>query len=140
MVGRNLSLESLKHTVTDMAEGSPTSAEDLEDMPLHSILLILSAYLSVGIGIFHFFLSFLQHQDPYLIFHLAIDISFGVGLLISYFRIGDDKHQIRWSVFAVIFYVVLLAFGGIVGILAGIVGIFGGGLALLATFDETWEV
>ncbi len=140
MVDLNDTVDDLKDDIEDMVEASPKSAEDLEDMPLHSILLILSAYIAIGIGISHFFLSLLQGLEVHSMFHVIINLVFGLGLFISYLRVKEKEQKRRWGIFAIIFSLVLLALGGIVGILAGIVGVFGGGLALLTSFYKTWEV
>ncbi len=116
----------------------PKSIQALEDLPLYSVLLVLGGYFSIGIGTFHFLLTILERFAPSTIFYFVINIIFGFGLLLSFYRINTEK--IKWSAIAVIFSLALIALGGIVGALSGLIGLFGGGLAFLSTQDETMEI
>lgn len=131
MVELDKKLDSIKKKMISVARSSPTSAGDLEELPLYSILLVLASYIAIGIGIFHFLLEFIRGPDLYLIFHVGINVVFGSGLLIAYLKLYKEK--IKWSIIAVLFSLMLAAFGGIVGVLAGIIGMFGGVMSLLST-------
>ncbi|MFP3871512.1 MAG: hypothetical protein ACOC55_01605 [Candidatus Natronoplasma sp.] len=132
--------EELKDEMDDIFERTPKSADDLEHLPLFAILMVVGAYVAIGIGIFHFVLSILRDFDPVLIFQLIINVTFGFGLLVCYLRVKDKMERIRWGVLAVVFSLILIVLGGIVGALGGIIGVFGGALALLAALDGEWEV
>lgn len=110
-----------------LIEEAPRSVEDLENLPLYKILLAVGGYIAIGIGFFHFILSLPSGSAPRLILHLLIDIFFGLSLLVCYVRI--ERKPVNWSALAVISSLVLIALGGIVGGLAGIISIFGGALA-----------
>ncbi|MBS3817786.1 MAG: hypothetical protein KGY76_09525, partial [Candidatus Thermoplasmatota archaeon] len=124
--------------IEDIYKECPKSAMDLEELPVHSILLVLGGYIAIGIGTFHFLISIIKVFDPYVIFHFLTNIVFGFGLLISFYRIEQGIE--KWAVVAGVFSLILIILGGIVGALAGIVAIFGAGLAILSSFDETFEM
>ncbi len=130
MVELDKKLDSIKKKMMSATRSSPTSAADLEELPLYSILLVLGSYIAIGIGIFHFLLEFIRGPDLYLIFQVGINVFFGSGLLIAYLKL--DKEKIKWSIIAVLFSLMLAAFGGVVGILAGIIGVFGGVMSFLS--------
>ncbi len=116
----------------------PKSVQELEDLPLYSILIVLGGYFSLGIGSFHFILTILERFDSLKVFYFVINIVFGFGLLLSYYRIEDEMR--KWSMLALVFSLVLIAIGGIVGALSGLIGVFGGGLAFLSTVDDSFEI
>lgn len=116
----------------------PKSAGELEELPVHSILLVLGGYIAIGIGTFHFLISIVRNFDPFTVFHFLTNIVFGVGLLISFYRIEQGIK--KWAVVAGVFSLILIILGGIVGALAGIVAVFGAGLALLSSYDESFEM
>ena len=120
--------------VHDIYEEIPKSITDLEDLPIYHILIIVGAYIAIGIGLFHFILTLPGNPYPILVFHFLIDIFFGFGLILSYINIVD-KMRI-WSILTVIFSLILIAFGGIVGILAGVISLFGGAIAFFNYLGE----
>ncbi len=124
--------------IEELIDECPKSTQDLEKLPLYSILLVLGGYIALGIGSLHFVITMLKDFDFYAVFHLLTNLLFGFGLLISYHRI---KREIkRWALVAIVFSLALIALGGVVGGLAGLIGIFGGVLALLGEFDEDWKI
>ncbi|GEM_PF-1677744 len=140
MVDQNQVLDKMTKDLQELIEYSPRSADELEKLSLHSILLVISGYMALGIGTLHFVLSVIGDFRAALIFHLVINVVFGLAILISYSRIKRDLEAKKWAVLSLIFSIVLVTFGGIVGILAGLVALFGGALALLATFDRGLEI
>ncbi len=124
--------------IKDIWEDSPKSVEELEKLPLHSILLALGGYISIGIGALHFLLTMIERFEYTRIFYLLINIIFGFALLLSYHRINVNTK--KWALLASIFSFVLISLGGIVGALAGIVGLLGSVLAILATLDKSFDI
>ncbi len=124
--------------IEDIWKDSPKSIEELEKLSLHSILLALGGYISIGIGTLHFLLTMIEEFEYLRILYLIINIVFGFALLLSYHRINVDTR--KWALLASIFSLILIGIGGIVGILAGIVGLLGGFLAILVTFDESFDM
>ncbi|MFW5928652.1 MAG: hypothetical protein ACOCSL_05545 [Thermoplasmatota archaeon] len=119
-------------------ESIPKSIGDIDDMPLYSILIVLSGYIAIGLGFFNFILQLIVNIDIILILHFLVNLFFGFGVLLSYTKIPDDKRN--WSVICGIFSIILIALGGIVGILAGVIGIIGSGLAFITTIDENFKI
>ncbi len=124
--------------IKDIWEDSPKSAEELEKLSLHSILLALGGYISIGIGTLHFLLSIIEKFEYSRVFYFLINIIFGFALLLSYHMINTETR--KWALLASIFSLVLISIGGIVGALAGLVGLFGAILAILVTFDESFDI
>jgi len=124
--------------IKDIWEDSPKSVEELEKLPLHSILLALGGYISIGIGALHFLLTMIERFEYTRIFYFLINIIFGFALLLSYHRINVNTK--KWALLASIFSFVLISLGGIVGALAGIVGLLGAILAILATLDKSFDI
>ncbi len=124
--------------VEDIWDESPKSVDELEDLSLHSILMVLAGYIAIGLGSIHFILMMIGNLEALRIFQLLIKIVFGFGLLLCFYRLsGDEK---KWSILAGVFSIILIALGGVVGILAGLVGILGAGLAFLSTFDSSFDI
>lgn len=124
--------------IEDIWEDSPKSVEELEKLPLHSILLALGGYISIGIGTLHFLLSILEQFEYSRVFYFIINIIFGFALLLYYHMITSDTR--KWAILASIFSLILISIGGIVGALAGLVGLSGSILAILVTFDESFDI
>ncbi|MFO7791964.1 MAG: hypothetical protein R6W73_03145 [Candidatus Saliniplasma sp.] len=114
----------------EIIEDSPTTLEEIEKLQVYKILIILAAYIALGIGTLHFILSL--GSQPYLdlLFKLFINLLFGFLLLISFHRI--DYMYKEWAIMAIIFSVILISLGGIVGLLAGTFSIFGVLLSFLS--------
>ncbi len=117
---------------------TPKSFDELERLPLYSILIVIAGYISIGIGTLHFLLRIIEHFRPNEVFYFIINVIFGFALLLSFYRIESDKK--RWSILTFIFAIVLIALGGIVGALAGFVAFLGGILAFLTLFTKNFEV
>ncbi len=124
--------------IEDIWKDSPKSIEELEKLSLHSILLALGGYISIGIGTLHFLLTIIEKFEYTRIFYFIVNIVFGFALLLSYHRI--NAYTRKWALLALIFSLVLISLGGIVGILAGIVGFLGGILAIFVTFDDSFDI
>ncbi|MEF8832237.1 MAG: hypothetical protein V5A66_01820 [Candidatus Thermoplasmatota archaeon] len=124
--------------IEDIWKDSPKSIEALEDLSLHSILLVLSGYISIGIGPLHFLLTIIEQFEAINIFQLFINLIFGFMLLLSYYRLDSDMK--RWAILGGIFSLILIGLGGIVGGLAGLVGIIGAALAFLSTMDSSFDL
>lgn len=124
--------------IEDIWKDSPKSIEELEKLSLHSILLALSGYISIGIGTLHFLLTMIEQLEYNRIFYFIINIIFGFAILLSYHRIDVDTK--KWAILASIFSLILISLGGIVGALAGIVGFLGAILAILAIFNESFDI
>ncbi len=127
-----------RRLMEELVDECPKSTRDLEKLPLYSILLVLGGYISIGIGSFHFVITILEDFDFYSIFPLLINLIFGFGLLISYYRI--QKAIKKWAAIAVVFSLVLISLGGTVGALAGLVAIPGAVLALLGEFNSDLKI
>ncbi|MBS3781687.1 MAG: hypothetical protein KGY66_03905 [Candidatus Thermoplasmatota archaeon] len=117
---------------------SPKSVKELEDLSLHSILLVLAGYISIGIGSLHFLLTIIESLEPRSVFYLIINIIFGFTLLLTNYKIQADRK--KWAVLAFLFSLVLISLGGTVGILAGLIGVLGGVLAFLSSVDESFDI
>lgn len=124
--------------IEDIWRDSPKSIDELERLSLHSILLVLAGYISIGIGSLHFLLTIIERFEAIKVFQLFIDLIFGFILLLSYYRLDSDKK--RWSILAGIFSLILIGLGGIVGGLAGLVGIIGAALAFLSIMDSSFDL
>ncbi|MFW6040819.1 MAG: hypothetical protein ACOC85_03180 [Thermoplasmatota archaeon] len=118
-----------KKPINEILEDIPKSINDLEELPIYLLLIIIGAYVALGIGFFHFLLTITVRPSPFIVFQFFINMGFGFGLLVSYVNIIENLRI--WSVLTIIFSFILISFGGIVGILAGLISLFGGGLALL---------
>ncbi len=119
-------------------ESIPKSMDDIDDMPLYSILIVLSGYIAIGLGFFNFILQLIGNIDVKLVLHFLINLFFGFGLLLSYTKISDERR--KWSVICGILSIILIALGGIVGILAGLIGVIGSSLAFITTIDENFNI
>nr|AGF93358.1 membrane protein [uncultured organism] len=119
-------------------ESIPKSMDDIDDMPLYSILIVLSGYIAIGLGFFNFILQLIGNIDIKLVLHFLINLFFGFGLLLSYTKISDERR--KWSVICGILSIILIALGGIVGILAGLIGVIGSSLAFITTIDENFNI
>ncbi len=123
--------------IEDIWKESPKSIDELEKLSLHSMLIVLAAYIAMGIGSLHFLLTMIDHFEPLKVFQLFINLIFGFSLLLSRYRMNSDPK--KWAVLAGVFSLLLLGLGGIVGGLAGLVGIIGAGLAFLSTIDSSYD-
>lgn len=119
-------------------ESIPKSMDDIDDMPLYSILIVLGGYIAIGLGFFNFILQLIGNIEIMIVFHFLVNLFFGFGILVSYTKISDEKRN--WSVICGIFSIILIALGGIVGILAGLIGLIGSSLAFLTTIDENFNI
>lgn len=124
--------------VEDVWKDCPKSIPDLEALSLYSILIVIAGYISIGIGTFHFILTMVERFRPLGILHWLVNLIFGFGLLVAYYRMEENKKT--WSVLTFVFSVVLLALGGIVGGLAGFIALIGAVLAFLSTTSNTYDI
>ncbi|MGM0509533.1 MAG: hypothetical protein ACQESD_00190 [Thermoplasmatota archaeon] len=113
-----------KDLIGDVLESNPTRADELYELPLHSVFISIGGYLAIGLGIFHFIVSMANRPFLLLLGHLIINIIFGVGLLLTNTKM--IKKKIARGVSTIIISIILIAFGGIVGALSGIVALIGG--------------
>lgn len=127
-----------ENILDSVIESLPKSMDDIDDMPLYSILIVLSGYIAIGLGFINFLLQLIVNIDVALVLHFLINLVFGFGVLLSYTKISDEKR--KWSVICGILSIILIALGGVVGILAGLIGIIGSGLAFLTTIDENFNI
>ncbi len=116
----------------------PKSINDIDDMPLYSILIVLSGYIAIGLGFFNFLLQLIVQIHMMLALHFVVNLFFGFGILSSYTKLRDEKR--KWSVICGICSIVLIALGGVVGTLAGLIGIIGSGLSFVTTIDENFNI
>ncbi len=114
---------SKSKVVDDLLDNSPTSLDELEELHIYKILIIIASYIAMGVGVLHFVLSMGSMPFGSLIFKLIINLVFGFFLLVSFHNIEDDK--IKWSIMTILFSIVLIVFGGVVGLLAGTFSLFG---------------
>ena len=119
-------------------ESIPKSMDDIDDMPLYSILIVLGGYIAIGLGFFNFILQLIGDIGVMIVLHFLVNLFFGFGILVSYTKLSDEKRN--WSVICGIFSIILIALGGIVGILAGLIGLIGSSLAFLTTIDENFNI
>ena len=119
-------------------ESIPKSMSDIDNMPIYSILIVLSGYIAIGLGFINFLLQLVVKIDLVLVLHFLINLFFGFGVLLSYTKISDEKR--KWSVVCGVLSIILIALGGVVGILAGLIGIIGSVLAFLTTMDENFNI
>ncbi len=119
---------SKSEALDDLLENSPTSVNELEDLQVYRILIVIASYMALGIGILHFVLSIGTMPFASLSLKLIINVVFGFLLLLAFHNIVYKK--IKWSVMTIIFSLILIAMGGIVGLLAGTLSLFGGLLSL----------
>lgn len=107
----------------EVIENSPTTLEEMEQLKVYKILIVIAAYIALGIGTLHFILSL--GAEPYLelLFKLIINLLFGLLLLLSFHRM--DYMYKEWSIIAIFSSIVLISLGGVVGLLAGTFTIFG---------------
>ncbi len=124
--------------IEDIWEESPKSVDELEKLSLHSVLLVLAGYISIGIGTLHFLLTIMDRFESLKVFQLLINLIFGFMLLLSYYELDSDPK--RWSILAGIFSLILIGLGGIVGGLAGLVGFIGALLGFLSTMDKSFDI
>ncbi|MGM0405067.1 MAG: hypothetical protein ACQEQM_02870 [Thermoplasmatota archaeon] len=114
---------SKSKVIDDILDKSPTSVDELEELHLYKILLIIASYIALGVGALHFVLSIGSMPFGGLIFKLMINLVFGFLLLLSFHNIEYDK--IKWSIMTILFSIVLIVLGGVVGLLAGTFSLFG---------------
>lgn len=119
-------------------ESIPKSIDEVDDMPLYSILIVLSGYIAIGLGFFNFLLQMIGNIDITLALHFIVNIFFGFGILISFIKIEEERR--KWSVICGVLSIILIALGGVVGILAGIIGVIGSGLSFVTTVDENFNI
>ena len=119
-------------------ESIPKSIDEIDDMPLYSILIVLSGYIAIGLGFFNFLLQVIENIDITLALHFIVNIFFGFGILISFIKIEEERR--KWSVICGVLSIILIALGGVVGILAGIIGVIGSGLSFVTTVDENFNI
>ncbi len=122
----------------DVLKESPKSFDEVETLPLYKVLLILGGYLAMGLGFFHFVVMIITELDPITVFHFIVNLLFGFGLLLGNHMISKDLK--RWAVLSIIFSLVLIALGGVVGAISGLIGTLGSILALLTTVDESLDI
>ncbi len=77
----------------------------------------------------NFVLSLGSQPFPDLTFKLLINLTSGCLLLISFHRIEDSGLQ--WPILIIIFSIIMISLGGIVGLLAGTFSLLGGLLSFL---------
>ncbi|MFP4051154.1 MAG: hypothetical protein ACLFVB_05385 [Thermoplasmata archaeon] len=116
----------------------PKSMDDIDEMPLYSILIVLSGYIAVGLGFFNFLLQLIGNINVNIALHFIINLFFGFGILLSYTKIEDEKR--KWSVICGVLSIILLALGGVVGILAGLIGVIGSALSFITSIDENFNI
>ena len=119
-------------------EGVPKSFDELDEMPLYSILIVFSGYIAIGLGFFNFILQMIGGIRASIVLHFLVNLFFGFGILVSYIKIPEERR--KWSIICGVFSIVLIALGGAVGILAGLIGIIGSGLSFLTTVDENFKI
>ncbi len=117
----------------EILEKSPRSIDDLEKMSLGSILIIIGAYIAVGLGFFHFLINSLVHSPPSFIFQFFINFFFGLALILSYVKMSRDDSV--FAIFVVILSIVLITLGGPVGTIAGLITLLGSIIALFTSVD-----
>ncbi len=110
--------------IEDVLESNPTRIDELHELPMHSVFISIGGYLAVGLGIFHFIVSMANEPFLVLLGHLTIDVVMGFGLLITNTD-NIEKGNMR-GVSMIILSVILIAFGGIVGALSGLIALVGG--------------
>lgn len=113
----------------DLLENSPTSVGELEELQVYKILIVVSSYIALGIGTLHFVFSMGTLPFSNLFLKLLINITFGFLLLVAFHRI--KIYKVKWSVMTILFSLVLIALGGIVGLLAGTFSLIGGFLSFI---------
>lgn len=116
----------------------PKSMDDIDEMPLYSILIVLSGYIAVGLGFFNFLLQLIGDINVTIALHFIINLFFGFGILLSYTKIEEEKR--KWSVICGVLSIILLALGGVVGILAGLIGVIGSALSFITSIDENFNI
>jgi len=123
------SVPSSNRLFDEILEESPTTLDELEQLEVYQILLIVGAYIALGIGILHFVLSLGSQPLPSLLFKLFINLTVGFLLLVSFHRIANNG--IQWQILVIIFSIISVSLGGIVGLLAGTFSLLGGLLSFL---------
>ncbi len=109
--------------IDEVYRSSPRTMKELEGIPVYSMLIVIGGYLAIGLGFFHFLVSLLSLDSLMIFFHLMVNLTMGFGLLVANLRISTDTT--RWSILAVVLSLVLIALGGIVGAIAGLVSLSG---------------
>ncbi len=121
----------------DILDEIPKSLSEFERMSMDSLLIVLGAYTALALGFLHFLVSgFVYSPIPFL-FQFLINVIFGAGLLICFVR----KHRdIVWSVLALVFSLILIILGGPVGVVAGLIALFGSLLAFLGDISPSFSI
>ncbi len=121
----------------EVLEDIPKSLSELERMPIDSLLIVIGAYVALGLGLFHFLTTSFVYSPFAFLFQFIIDIVFGVGLLICYVR---KERDIVWPILALLFSLFLIALGGPVGVVAGLIALFGSILSFLGNIDPSFKI
>lgn len=115
--------------IYEVYEASPTSMEDLERMSLYTVLITMGGYIAMGLGFTHFLVSMVTYANAIFVFQFLVNLSFGFALLICNMNMGSDSR--RWTLLAGVFALVLMALGGAVGAISGLIALIGAVLGFL---------
>lgn len=117
--------------VTDEAEATGFS---LTRYPPDRLLTLLAGVSAIGFGALTLILYFMGESIPRvyyngytllggIVFGFAISLVFGLSLLLAFASM--EKRPAEGAILGLAFSVVLLAFGGMAGLIAGILGLVG---------------
>ncbi len=112
---------------------SPRTMSDLEDMSVGSLLMVIGAYIAIGLGFFHFLVNSLVYSPPSFVFQFIINFFFGLALIISYVKMSGEATT--YTILAIIFSIILITLGGPVGTIAGLIALIGAVIALFKPLD-----
>jgi len=124
--------QDLRETVNIVKKEVPMSLSGMERLPLHLLLVLLGAGLSVLLGLLFFFVNIFGSHPGYAIINLLICFIFGGLLLLSF--IIAKRNILSGGILAGIFSLVLIIGGGAGGLIGGFIALGGAGIMFLKEF------
>ena len=135
---RSKSVRPSRGLMTSTAPAEAFSRDALAEAPAERLLSMLAGACAIGFGALAFILQ--VANDPRIewlglrgvtasVMTLVVALVFGFLMLVGSTQVHRRPRD--WSILIVAFAVVLLALGGLGGAIAGILGLFAGGVVFL---------
>ena len=130
---KGTSLEAqTRATIDQVRRELPRSVEDMERLPIYSILFIVGGFCAIGLGFLVFLVSLANPRGNFIlnIAQLLVCLIFGFMLLWNYTQV---KKAPRTAFVLGLVFGIILWFGGYGGVIGGLLGVIGAIILLIQT-------